>query len=179
MASRVPPDEQMIWIDSSEQSVRTIFTPNQWLFALDPKLPAVKEGLRITKKVLVSLKNDSDSEGIRLLIVLIPTKERAYCGYLKDSGDETPNALVRLCDSEEEVKTDLKQFMENHKISYIDVTGALEEKVYQHVQVYSKGSDGHPRASGYHAIAQTVYEAVRDQREKTSPTLSGSHPWAN
>jgi hypothetical protein len=164
LASQVTPDVQMIWIDPSKHSVRTIFTPQLRLSALDPQLPSVQEGLRITKRAFTSLRSDADAQGAQLLVVLIPTKERAYCHYLKDSGAHMPNALVRLCDAEQRDKEDLEQFFATREIEYVDVTGALEEKIHEHVQIYPTDSDGHPQATGYSLIARAVYDAVHQQQ---------------
>lgn len=164
MASQVTPDRQMIWTDPSEYSVRTIFTPQLRLSALDPRLPSVQEGLRITKRAFTSLKSDADAHGTQFLVVLIPTKERAYCRYLKDSGEPMPNTLVSMCDAEEQVKNDLVRFLATRKIAYVDVTGALEEQIHKHVQVFPTDSDAHPQATGYRVIARTVYDAVRRQQ---------------
>lgn len=166
IALQVTPDQQMIWIDPSKESVRTIFTPQTRLTTLDDRHPMVQEGLRITKKVFIALKKDADVQGTKLLILLIPTKERVYCRYLNDCGMSMPNTFVSLCDAEERIKEDLMLFFSNHKIPYVDLTEAMEEQTYQHIQIYPKDSDGHPLAIGYGVIARTVYDAVRYQQQE-------------
>jgi hypothetical protein len=163
MALQATPDRQMIWIDRSKNSTRTIFTPQLRLAALDPGLPSVQQGLRITKRAFSALNTDAVGQGADLLVVLIPTKERVYCRYLKDTGDPMPSTLGRLCDAEERIKEDLGQFLAANAIKYVDVTAAMEEQVRKHVQIYPTDSDAHPRATGYSVIARTVYEAVRRQ----------------
>jgi len=165
MASQAP-DRRMRWIDPSVPSVRTIFTPGLRLSALDPQLPIVQEGLRITKRAFTALKNGANAQGVRLLVVLIPTKERAYCRFLKDSGERMPNALVRLCDDEERVKEDLVQFLVASMIAHVDVTGAMEEQIRKHIQIYPTDSDSHPRSKGYGVIARAVFDAVRRQQHE-------------
>ena len=115
----------------------------------------------VTKRVFVSLQSGANAQGTRLLVVLIPTKERVYCPYLRQSGTQMPDALARTCEGEERVKQELAQFLAAHTIAYVDVTPALEEQVQQHVQIYPKGEDSsHPQAAGYRVIARTVYAAV-------------------
>ena len=161
IASRVTPDRQMIWTDPSRDSVRTIFTARVSLSALDTRRPIVREGLRITKRVFTSLKSDADAQGMKLLVVLIPTKERAYCRYLKKSGGDIPDAFFRLCDVEEQVKKELMLFFATKSIAYVDVSLAMEEQIEKHLQIYPKNSDTHPEAAGYGVIARVVYDAVR------------------
>jgi hypothetical protein len=164
LALEAGPDQQMIWIDRSEPSFRTIFTPQLNLSALDPQLPSVQEGLRITKRAFASLKGLADAKGTRLLVVLIPTKERVHCPYLKDSGTRMPGTLVRLCEAEERVKEDLVHFLATGKIAYVDVTGALEQQIQKHVPMYPSDIDSHPNAAGYGVIARAVYDAVRSHQ---------------
>ena len=166
MASQVAPNVQMIWIDPAKHSVRTIFTPQLRLAAEDLEAPSVQEGFEITKRAFDSLKNGADSQGAQFLVVLIPTKERAYCSYLKDSGERMPNTLVRLCDVEQRDKEDLEQFFATRKIAYVDVVGVLEEKIHEHVQIYPMDDDGHPLVTGYSVIANAVYNALRREHLK-------------
>lgn len=164
MALQAGPDRQMIWIDPSKPSVRTIFTPQLNLSALDPQLPSVQEGFRVTTRAFASLKSIADAQGTRLLVVLIPTKERVYCRYLKDSGTRMPGTLVRLCDAEERVKEDLVQFLAARKVAYVDVTGVMEEQIQKHVQLYPSDGDSHPNAAGHGVIARAVYDVMRSHQ---------------
>lgn len=159
--SRAPPDRELHWIDPSNRSVRTVFTPQSRLSVLDAQLPQVREGLRITKRVFSRLKSVADTEDMRLLIVLIPTKERAYCRYLMESGAQLPVSFISLCDAEARVKEDLIGFLGERNIAYVDVTRAMEEQIHGHVQLYPTNSDGHPLATGYGVIARAVFDAMR------------------
>lgn len=164
MALQATPDQQMIWIDPSKDSVRTIFKPQMRLNAMNTLRPRVQGGLRITKRAFASLQKEADAQGRKLLIVLIPTKERVYSRYIKDSGGRMPNTYASLCDAEERIKQELVLFFAAEKIAYVDVTEAMEKQTYQHAPIYPKDSDGHPLATGYGVIARTVYDAMRRQQ---------------
>jgi hypothetical protein len=153
----------MIWIDPSLHSVRTIFTPQSRLSALDMQLPSVQEGLQITKRAFTALQKDARTQGTNLLIVLIPTKERVYCRYIKNSGASMPKAFVSLCKAEDKTKMELEQFLSTQKISFVDVTEVMENQSELHIQIYPKDSDGHPLATGYGSIARAVYDVIRRQ----------------
>jgi hypothetical protein len=165
MALQATPDQQMIWIDPSKDSVRTIFKPQMKLSVLDVEHPMVQEGMRITKRAFTSLRKETDAQGTQLLIVLIPTKERVYCRYLKETGGRMPNTFVSLCDAEDRIKEDLEGFFAIEKIAYVDVTKAMEEQAYQHIQIYPKDTDGHPLAIGYGVIAHTIYDTISHQQK--------------
>lgn len=163
MASEVNPDQKMIWRDPQGKSVSTIFTPALRLSALDPGRPDVQEGLRITKRAFAALESDASTRGTKLLVVLIPTKERAYCRYLKDSGERMPASFLNVCDAEEWIKEDLVRFFATRNIAYVDVREAMEEKIRNHVGIYPATSDSHPQVDGYGVIARAVYDALRRQ----------------
>jgi hypothetical protein len=160
IAKKVTSDQQIVWIDPSVHSVRTIFTPQSRLSALDLQIPSIQEGMRITKRAFAFLQEEAVTQDAELLIVLIPTKERVYCQYFKDSGGIMPKTYNSLCDAEERTKSDLEQFFNIKKIDYVDVTKAMEEQTYKHIQIYPKDSDGHPLKIGYGVIARTVYDAM-------------------
>lgn len=154
------PDDRMAWIDPSGKSVRTVFTPQLRLSAMEPRLPSVQEGLRITKRSFAALKSAGHAQGAKLLVVMIPTKEGAYCGYLNNSGAHMPASLARLCEAERQIKEDLLRHFDTSAILHVDVTGALEEQISAHVQIYPQDSDAHPGPAGYRTIARTVYDAI-------------------
>lgn len=163
MARQVGADAWMLWHDSSNPAVRTIFTPRLRLLAIDLGLQPVREGMQIAQKALVALKTEADRHGSHLLIVLIPTKERAYCRYLRKSGDSMSQAFVKLCDAEGRASAVLTQFLSAQGMAYVDVTSALESHIDKHLQPYPTHADGHPQAAGYAVIAQEVAAAVRQQ----------------
>ncbi len=93
--------------------------------------------------------------------MLIPTKEHAYCRYLRKSGDKMPETFVKLCDAEGKANAELVRFLTAQGIAHVDVTMALESHIDRHVQVYPADSDGHPQGTGYGVIAREVASAVR------------------
>jgi len=167
-ADEMTPDRRMVWIDPAERSVRTSFSPRLQLAALDPQLPSVQEGLRITKLAFSAMRNSAEDQGVQVLVVLIPTKECAYFSYVKESGGPMPASFARLCEAEARLKKDLVQFLATEKIAHVDVTGAMEASIRRHIQVYPKEADGHPRTSGHGVIARAIYDTLRDR-------LPGSH----
>jgi hypothetical protein len=166
IASQVTTDRKMVWSDPVNAAVRTIFTPQGTLSAMDLHRPIVQEGLRISKRAFASIKTAADAQGTKLLVVFIPTKERVYCRYLKDSGARLSDSFLTICELEEQIKRDLIRSFENTRTAYLDVTAEMEAQTLKHVEIYPRDSDGHPQATGYGVIARTIYDAVRRQREE-------------
>jgi len=160
LARRAGPDQRMLWNDASSPGVRTIFTPQLRLAAVDLGIPAVREGMQISQKAFSALRDEADRQGVRLLVVLIPTKERAYCRHLAQSGVRLPETYIRLCKAEASANAELAGFLAGERIAHIDVMPFLESHVDKHVQLYPPDSDGHPQAAGYAVIAREVNAAV-------------------
>jgi len=155
------PDQQWAWSDPAQPGVRTVFTPRSRLAAIDLGHASVREGLQISQRALTAIQAEADSQGVKLIVVLIPTKERAYCAYLKQMAAPLPANHVSLCDAEDRAKAELTQSMDAGKLRYIDAIGALEAKIAQHVALYPADSDGHLQSTGYGVVAQVVADAVR------------------
>jgi lysophospholipase L1-like esterase len=161
LARRSPRDQRMLWSDPVNPAVRTIFTPRLRLSAVDLSIAAVREGMAISRKALGALKVETERQGVPLLIVLLPTKERVYCGHLRASGAQLPEAFVELCAAEARTSGELAEFLRERGIAYVDAAPALEARVRQRVPIYPTDTDGHPQAGGYRAIAEEVAAAVR------------------
>jgi hypothetical protein len=160
MASKMSADQRMSWTDPADPTVKTVFTAHGRLWVQDVSRPIVAEGVSITKRAFAALKDDADAQGMRLLVVLIPTRERVYCPYLQRSGAALPPAHQKLCAAEEAVKADIVQALRAKGIRFVDVAPALEAQVERHVPIYPPTSDGHPTPLGHRAIADAVHAAL-------------------
>jgi hypothetical protein len=169
LATQSAPESQMVWVDPADHSIRTIFTAQRRLAVLETRRPDIQEGLRITKRAFEAMKVHVGARGARLLVVLIPTKERAYCPYLEHCGNPMPAALVRLCAVEERVKGDVIDFFESRGIDYVDVTQALSDEARRHTPIYPQDSDGHPAPAGHAVIARVVFDALQRHQVGGSP----------
>ena len=155
------PDAQWAWSDPADARAHTVFTPKGRLAAVDLENASVQEGMQITQRALAAIQAEADTQGVKLLVLLIPTKERAYCAYLKQAGTQLPASHLRLCDAEDRAKAELMRSLAAQNTHYVDSTAALEAKIAQHVPMYPADSDGHFQATGYGVVAQLVADAIR------------------
>jgi lysophospholipase L1-like esterase len=163
VAVRSSPDAQFPWVDRVRPQVRTTFRPQGRLAVLDLQARGVQEGLRISKLALTGLRAEADRQGVKLLVMLIPTKERVYCDYLTKSGDTLPGSFTQLCGAEDRVKAELVRHMGDGGIAFVDVLPPLQERVARHEQIYPANADGHPLALGYGAMARAVAEVLKQR----------------
>lgn len=161
IAKRVSADVRMVWNDASDPAVRTIFTPQYRLAAVDLGVPAVREGMQISQKAFSELKLEAARQGIPLLVVLIPTKELAYCRHLRASAVKMPESYLKLCDVEPLTHAEFERFLAGQGIAYVDALPVMESHIDRHIQLYPADADGHPQATGYEVIAREVASAVR------------------
>jgi hypothetical protein len=161
LAQQATPDVRMLWRDRSNPAVRTIFTPRYRLTAVDTDLEAVREGMQISQNALVALKAAAEAHETQLLVVLIPTKELAYCRELRMSGEDLPPTFLKLCDAEGRAKAAMLRFLADRRIAHVDVTSALESHIERHVPLYPSDADNHPQSTGYAVIAQEIASTVR------------------
>ena len=123
----------------------------------------IRQGFEVVKGSLNSLANRSRSAGVKLLVVLIPTKETV----LWSRADQADPALSRLFDNESRLRKELSDFLSSHDIDVVDVSGRLRAAPRQ---PYFENADGHPNASGHRAIADAIIEHGLDGRPPTHPT---------
>jgi hypothetical protein len=161
MARQMSPDDRMSWADPAKPELKTVFTPRDRLGVQDLTQSATREGMAITQRAFAAIQDEADRQKLPLLVVLIPTRERVYCPYLKSTGASLPPSFVKLCEAEEVVKAELLKSFAARGIAHVDSTPALEAEVAKHVQIYPPTSDGHPTALGHRAIAETVLRALK------------------
>jgi lysophospholipase L1-like esterase len=162
LSRRSTPDVRLPWSDAAAPAVRTTFTPQVRLAAVDASIPAVRDGLAISLRAFAELKAELGRQERALLVVLIPTKELAYCRYLRQTGVALPATYSALCEAEVRTKLKLVHFLSEQGINYLDATPALEAQIARHAQLYPADSDGHPQGAGYGVIAQTIAGILRD-----------------
>ena len=161
MVRQAAPDVQWSWSDPANGDVRTVFTSQSRLAVVNLETDRVSEGMKISQRALSTLQSEADRHGVKLLVVLIPTKERAFCTYLRQTRASLPASHDKLCDAEAQAKAELMRSLDASKIRFVDPTDALEEKIAQHVTLYPADSDGHFLAAGYGVVAQVVADAIR------------------
>jgi hypothetical protein len=140
-----------------EGEISTVFHTSYRLAAVDVSLPKVREGLRITREVLVDLgRRVAEAPGTELLVVLIPTKERIFVRAVSSAGLPTPHSYVRGVSEEVKIAYGLIALMKQEEIRYLDPLPAFEEAVARREAIFPPNVDGHFTALGYRRLAEAV-----------------------
>lgn len=154
--AKTHPDHGVVYDDGG---VRTVLTTAYRLAALDLDDPHIAEGLRITGVALQHIKGQTDAANVKVLVVLIPTKESVFASTVENR--QRDPVYERLYSMESRARAALIGQCENAKIEYIDALPSLVQAVRKGEQVYPASTEGHPTPKGYQVIASTVDDALR------------------
>ncbi len=140
-----------------EAGIETVFTTAYRLEGLNLSEPRIAEGLRITKKLLGNMERQAEASKVRLLVLLIPTKESAYAGVMKTAPDPTYGKLIEM---ERRVRTEIEEECRTQNIECLDALPFLSESLRRGERVYPSTTESHPNARGYFVVASAVHNSL-------------------
>lgn len=140
--------------------VRTVLEPAYRLLALDKNEPCIVEGLRITKDVLLSIQEQTFKDNIKLLVLIIPTKESVYADAVEASQGHISSTYAQMVEMETQIRNELIDFCDDSEIHYVDALPNLRDAVLLEEQIYPISADGHPVGKGYFYIASAVKDVL-------------------
>jgi lysophospholipase L1-like esterase len=159
---RIGKGEEIVMINDEEHGIRTGFTPERRLSALDAGNPEVGEGLRLSLELFNQMNTLARENGKGFLVVIIPTKESVFADFIE--GNDALGAgdkIDRLISSERKFNAIVAKYFTEHGIDYIDVLGPLREGAYTE-QIYPGNFGGHTNKNGYRIIAEAVNARLKD-----------------
>ena len=119
----------------------------------------IQKGYDITLTLLDEMKAVCDRNGIKLIALMIPTKELVYEEYFQDSeGVEAIEVLKKIIDYEYKWRGRITSYLDEKDIAIVDPMNDLRN-VLKKERVYHEIVDDHPNARGYQVIAQSVVKA--------------------
>jgi len=154
--------------EGSDTRIEYRDTTHHEIFYLDSRLrpldltdPRINAGLEITEHVMTDMSSAAKRSAIRLIIAVIPTKERVYgdvlnqAGYLTgSSGHGGTELLASALRDEDTVRETIVSFLRQQQIEFVDPLPALSQGVAQ--QDLYPLTDGHPNSAGYRVIASSI-----------------------
>ena len=135
----------------------TIFTTAYRLAGMDIDEPRNAEGLRITKDLLGQLQTELDAKQVKLILLLLPTKETVYA--TARSGKISLNSSYqKLVQMEERIRSEIISTCQAKRIQSIDARPYLNSALNRGERLYPMSTESHPNARGYLVIAAAVNE---------------------
>lgn len=143
-----------------EQNIREAFRPIGIAERLDERSGPVREGMRITFRLLNEMNEVCRLEGCRFLVVIIPTKETVFSEYLEKNPQlHLHDALMRVIANERSVKSSLIDFLADAGIAYLDTLPMLKQAIGE--PLYAQTTrDMHPSKNGYRVIGEAVSQYI-------------------
>ncbi|HSC35640.1 MAG TPA: hypothetical protein VLG45_10230, partial [Thermodesulfobacteriota bacterium] len=157
--------EEIIMFKDDERGIDTGFTPETRLQGLDMAKPHLQEGLRLALGFFNRMNEVAEINGIRFLVVIIPTKETVFAEFIEGNDSLIGSRKIdRLIDNERQVSEIAKSYFEEHDISYLDVLEPLRKAV-PYEQIYPNNYNGHNNKNGYRIIAETIYQNLNEKQD--------------
>lgn len=136
--------------------IQEAFRPSGIRDRLDPNRKEIREGMRITMKLLQEMNETCLKSGSRFVVVVIPTKEMVFADFLEHKPQIHLGEVVdELLSNERLARRDLFEYLHKHAIPYFDTLSALKHKAGDELYVRSH-RDMHPGRNGYRVIAESV-----------------------
>ena len=144
-----------------EKHLAEAFLPKGILRRLDQRSESVREGMRITFKLLEEMNEICRQNQVRFLVAVIPTKEMVFSDYLEhDSKLALSDVLASIIINERIAREETFKFFVDSNIAYVDTLPALKNSVGH--ELYARtAADMHPNKNGYRVIAEAVYMALK------------------
>ena len=144
-----------------EKKIQEAFLPTGILRRLDQESESVREGMRITFKLLAEMNEISRQNNAQFVVAIIPTKEMVFAGYLeRNSQLPLSDVIDKLLSNERLAREKTFQFLKHSHIAYVDTLPALRRSLSQ--ELYARtASDMHPNRNGYRVIGEAVFEELK------------------
>jgi len=139
-----------------ERNISEAFLPEGILRRLDQENESVREGMRITFKLLQEMNEMSRQHGIQFIVAVIPTKEMVFSDYLEHNDKlNLGDVIDKLIANERLAREKTFEFLSASGIGYVDTLPALKQSLDQGLYAHT-AADMHPNKNGYRVIAEAV-----------------------
>lgn len=147
-----------------EKNILEAFRPIGILSRIDQESPNVREGMRITFKLLQEMNEICRQNHVQFLVVVIPAKEMVFSDYLEHNPKlPLSDVLDKLVVNERLARDKTFQFLTDSTISYVDALPAL--KASRQNELYARtAADMHPNKNGYRVIAEAISWALKQNQ---------------
>ncbi|QWR76743.1 hypothetical protein [Candidatus Magnetomonas plexicatena] len=145
-----------------DHKLRTVFQTKSRLMSMDTDNElVVRDGLRITKAAMKLMTEKAQKHNIKLMFILIPTKELVYANLCKVDKMQDSDTYFRLVKMETVINDDILAFCKQNGIQCVNSLTKLRESLSKGNKIYPDNVDSHPSEGGYKNIAETLLPYVR------------------
>jgi hypothetical protein len=161
-------DASVTVLDDSQSNIHEAFRPIRVAAGLDQQRAEVREGMRITFRLLHEMNQTCQRAGCSLIVVIIPSKETVFADYFARQTELHLKSVVdSLILNERAARSEVGQFLTQAGIPYVDTLPALRQSIRDKLY-YPGPADMHPSANGYRVIGMAVAEFLRTSRARAA-----------
>jgi hypothetical protein len=144
-----------------EKNICEAFLPTGIARRLDQQSAGVREGMRITFKLLQEMNTTCLQSNIQFIVTVIPTKEMVFSEYLEHKPKlHLGDIIDRVIRNERIAREAMFKVFDESSICYVDTLPALKQAVGQ--ELYARtATDMHPNKNGYRIIAEAVAQKLK------------------
>jgi len=155
-----PAPESEWWEVIFSDKVKTIFTP-VLRYSSNSDHPVANAGYDIMARVARDIGAVADKTRTKIVFTIIPTKELAYAGKVKQEGLDPPESYARLIEGEQRHIEKLEAVIKSLPgLEYVDVVTPLQKAILGEVPLYPSSIDGHPVFAGYEVIGNAIADHI-------------------
>jgi hypothetical protein len=139
-----------------DKNICEAFLPTGILGRIDQEKEGVREGMRITFKLLREMSQLSRQQNVQFVVAVIPTKEMVFSEFLEHDTKQPLNGVIdRLIANERVAREKVFKFLTDAEIQHVDTLPALKRSV-EHELYARTAVDIHPNRNGYKVIAESI-----------------------
>jgi len=124
---------------------------------MDMNSPHIQMAYGVLKEFFLEAEKNTELNNIHFGVLFIPSKERVFYKYLKQTGFHIPEEYENLVENEDELKGMASVSLENAGIPFIDVLPGMEKALLEHGDIYPAWDDGHTILIGYEVFAENAF----------------------
>ena len=147
-------------LDIDKPKIYTGFDPIITLKTENLEDPNIREGINMSLKLFIHMNSICKSNGIRFVVLLIPTKESVHSKYIKGNKSLKNSEIIdTVLNYESIINEFFKEEFKNNNISFVDLLEDLRSAVDKK-QIYNSNEDVHPNKYGYEIIARALHQSL-------------------
>lgn len=152
-----------------EKNILEAFRPRILLSGLNQQDPNVREGMRISFKLMKEISDICRQNQIRFVVVVIPTKEMVFSDYLEHNSKlPLGDVIDKLLLNERVAEADTFKFLADNNISFVYPLPTLKKSIGE--SLYARtANDMHPNRNGYRVIGETVADYLKQAQAESTP----------
>jgi len=150
-AAALPPAHRQYASPVEASGWRTILTSGYRFQVVDDRDPRLRLGFEVMRAAIRRTAERCRASGVRLLVLLVPTKESVFWPRVANPDDHTN--LRPLVANENRLRAELTATLVADGIEVLDLLDILRQSP---AQPYPEDTDGHPNPLGNQVIAEAV-----------------------